>query len=104
MFDAVLIVLGDQPLIQTEYLNNLISKYKANPKKIIATQYSDSYGVPIVVSQSRFSDLLKLKGDKGAKEFLNSQQHNIIALKTDALFDVDTEEDYKELINRIEKT
>ena len=102
--DAILIVLGDQPLIPPTYFNELITTYKAQQDKIIATHYIDNFGVPVVVPKHYLPHLLELKGDKGAKEFLNSQGDNIIGLKTDTLFDVDTEKDYKELIHRVKKT
>lgn len=103
-FDAVLIALGDQPLIQPKFFNALIKEFKSDQKNIVAADYNNSFGVPVVISKSYFSDLLKLKGDKGAKEFLNSQNHTIIGMKTDNLFDIDTQKDYQKLIKRIEKT
>ncbi|WP_422103954.1 nucleotidyltransferase family protein [Winogradskyella sp.] len=101
--DAILITLGDQPLIPPAYFNELIATYKAQQRKIVATDYIGNFGVPIVIPKRYFSDLTELKGDQGAKEFLNSQGDNIIGLKTETLFDVDTQEDYKELINRVKK-
>ena len=100
-FDAVLIVLGDQPLINSKYFNNLIDTFSQNPEKIIATHYNESYGVPVIVPKYYFSDLLNLKGDKGAKEFLNSHHKVVIGSKSDSLFDVDTKEDYVELMKKL---
>jgi len=102
-FEASLIVLADQPLIKTNYFNTLISEYNGNQDKIIATDYAKNYGVPVVIPKSYFPDLLKLKGDKGAKEFLNSRPKTIVGLKTDTLMDIDTEKDYQELIHKIKK-
>ncbi len=103
-FDTVLIALGDQPLIKSAYFNNLITTFNKNEEKIIATDYSGKFGVPIVVPKTYFYDLLLLKGEKGAKEFLNSRLPDVISLKTDTLFDVDTKEDYDALIKKYNKT
>jgi len=93
--------LGDQPLINSEYFNSLIFKFNQNAESIIATDYNGSFGVPIVISKNYFSDLSDLKGDKGAKEFLNSHHEVVIASKSASLFDVDTKEDYKELMRKL---
>lgn len=100
-FDAVLITLGDQPLIHTEYFGRLINTFKKTPENIIATEYNDSLGVPVIIPKLYFKNLLRLKGDKGAKEFLNSHSEIIKSFKSDSLFDVDTKEDYKELMKKL---
>jgi molybdenum cofactor cytidylyltransferase len=98
-FDAALVLLADQPKIDTYYINLLIETFNTNPKNIIASNYSDSYGVPAIFPKSVFRQLLKLKGDKGAKEFLNSGNIKIKALNNSNLTDIDTPKDYKAFLN-----
>ena len=100
-FDAVLIILGDQPLIDSIYLDELLSSFEAHSGRIIASNYNNGLGVPVIIPKTYYSELLQLKGDKGAKEFLTSQSKNVISLKTGALFDVDSQEDYNELIKKL---
>lgn len=99
-FDAVLIVLADQPMIGTKYFDSLIENFKIDKSRVIATQYKNGYGVPILISKSYFTDLLDLSGDKGAKEFLNSND-KVIGLACDNLSDIDTNNDYKTLLKRL---
>lgn len=103
-FDAVLIMLGDQPLIDSYYLNSIVNTFKNRSDKIIATNYNGTLGVPVVIPKSYYSLLLQLKGDKGAKEFLNSRHEQVISLNNDSLFDIDTQEDYKALIKKLKQT
>lgn len=97
-FDAILIMLADQPNINSDYLNKLIKTSEENPSKIIASNYIDKIGVPAIFTKKYFPHLLNLKGDKGAKDFLNNHQSKIIKLKPFNLVDIDTKEDYKKLM------
>lgn len=99
--DAVLILLGDQPLISAKYLNEMIDIYKKHDQKIVASIYNSSFGVPTIVPRTYYNQLLKLKGDKGAKVYLNTKKDNIISLENMNLMDIDTKEDYQELLNSI---
>lgn len=94
-FDAVLITLADQPKVDSNYLNTLIGTWAKHPEKIIASSYNTAYGVPAIFPKETFKSLLNLKGDKGAKQLLNSELHKVIGIESKHLFDIDTLEDYK---------
>ena len=99
-FDAVLIMLADQPNVTTEYINTLIDAYRENPKNIITSKYSKTHGVPAVFPRKLYNQLQQLKGDKGAKTFLNASK-NIIGIDTNQpLIDIDTQEDYLNHLNQ----
>lgn len=94
-FNAVLITLADQPNVDIEYINTLIDTSKKHSQHIIASNYSGNYGVPAIFPSKFFDQLLQLKGDKGAKIFLNSNSETVIAVEAkDQLIDIDTREDY----------
>ncbi len=95
--DAVLIVLADQPGIQTADLNRLLQQYLKNPDTIVASNYGGSIGVPALFPKMYFSDLVLLKGDKGAKNYLNQHKEGIHLIDSLRLLDIDTQEDYSKL-------
>ncbi len=99
-FDKALIMLADQPSITPTYLNELILNAKNNPTQIIASRYQNTIGVPAIFPKKYFCNLLTLKGDKGAKELLQKEHKNIVAVNSFLnLVDVDTPNDYQHLIN-----
>lgn len=100
-FDAILIVLADQPLVTTSYLENLVQIYTSSNKGIVASKYEDhKLGVPVVFDARYFKDLVKLKGDKGAKGILKAYQDDVYALEAlDVVGDIDTPEAYERLYN-----
>ncbi|REH56743.1 molybdenum cofactor cytidylyltransferase [Tenacibaculum gallaicum] len=100
-FDSTLIMLADQPHVTSEYLNSLIEVSKNNPSKIITSSYQGSVGVPAVFPKEYFNNLLSLKGDKGAKNFLLQHNDNILKVNSSQnLLDIDTPEDYQRLLKQ----
>ena len=98
-FDSVLIMLVDQPNVDSTYLNELIKASEENPSKVIASNYKVKLGVPAIFPKIHFTQLLNLKGDKGAKALLNKEAFQVIKMKPFNLIDIDTNEDYQNLIN-----
>ncbi len=94
---AILIMLADQPNIMAENLNELLRLSDEYPNSIIASNYGNSIGVPAVFPKKVFPDLLELKGDKGAKNYLNQHKEEIHLVDSLRLTDIDTQEDYKKL-------
>lgn len=94
LFDGILILLADQPAIDPNYLKSIILLFKEKKQNIIASNYGNKKGVPAIFPQKYFSDLLLIKGDKGAKQFLKTHQKNVITPKVKTnLVDIDTKED-----------
>lgn len=99
-FKSVIILLADQPRIHLSYLNEMIVLFKENSTKIIASKYNKTYGVPALIPSLYFDDLLNIKGDKGAKVFLNKNSNSILSPKKNTnLFDIDTVEHLKLFTN-----
>jgi molybdenum cofactor cytidylyltransferase len=110
---ACLIMLADQPFIQSDYLNLLISNarlssddipFASSTKKIIASQYGEKLGVPALFDHSLFDILLSSNGDQGARKLLNANAHLIKVVNfPNLLFDIDTPEDFKKAQRKFEE-
>ncbi|WP_373493137.1 NTP transferase domain-containing protein [Aquiflexum sp.] len=97
--DQVILMLCDQPFVDSGLLNNLIKKQAETGKGIIACHYNDIFGVPALFSKKYFSELYSLKGAEGAKKVIyNHQDEMDIVDFPDAAIDIDTVEDYERLI------
>jgi len=99
--DGLLVVLADQPLITSAYLDEMITKFTPEKKEIIATLYSSNKkGVPALFHNTYFKELSQLSGDDGAKSILKKYPAFVKTLTPGFKnADIDTKEDY-ELINR----
>ena len=102
-YKAVLILLGDQPAIDKEYLDAMIALFSEDNSKIIASNYKGKLGVPAIFPKSYFSKLKNMSGDFGAKEMLHTSK-DVIALNRPTNFiDIDTEKDLQDFKNSILK-
>ena len=99
--DGILIVLADQPLIHSSYLKKMIGEIEPNRQQIIATKYPNAkLGVPALFDASYLEELSTIDGDKGAKILLEKYSDQLISTQFETnIFDVDTEEDYKRLMD-----
>lgn len=95
---AVLVTLCDQPLISADDLNSFAEKFLTSEANIIAAEYQDTVGVPALFSAELFSDLLKLKGDKGARSLIHGHQSTLLTIPLPtAAIDIDTQAEFDQL-------
>ena len=92
--EYVLIVLADMPLVTETYLNALINAFSVSKKGIVVSNYGQSFGPPAIFSRKYFPELLKMKGDRGARGIFSKFKHDLYAVDfPDGLVDIDTPED-----------
>ena len=96
--DAAIVMLCDQPLLTTQHLEALLTAYRAARCLVVASEYGDTIGVPVLFDASLFPELLRLKGAHGAKQILARYPHDIQRISfPDGAVDVDTAADYARL-------
>jgi len=98
-FNSVLIILGDQPLLEKNHLSTLIQRFKETPSKIVATKYGEKGGVPAIFEASLFKDLAGMTGNSGAKQLINSQDCETLS-PVGIPIDIDTLATYKDLFEQ----
>lgn len=95
---GAIVSLCDQPLIRKEHFDELIEKFFQTNKPIVSAFYDEQFGVPALFSAEKFSGLMNLKGDRGARKILNDDSEKIEKIELrEAAFDVDTFEDFEKL-------
>ncbi|RYE09290.1 MAG: nucleotidyltransferase family protein, partial [Sphingobacteriaceae bacterium] len=99
--NAVLFLLSDQPLITSDFLQELIQQFYTDKNSILAaTAYAGTQGVPAVFGKRMFPILQQLSGKGGAGSLFKKYAANLITVPfANAAIDIDTEEDYLRLIN-----
>jgi molybdenum cofactor cytidylyltransferase len=78
--DAAIIMLADQPFVSREILNALIEKHRTSDKPIVASEYAGTVGVPALFARSLFPELLKLRGDRGAKAVIQRHENDVAGI------------------------
>lgn len=101
-YRAALILLCDQPLLDSVYLDSMIAAFDDGNKGIVATSYGDRAGVPAIFDQKYFSKLATLDNDNGAKAIIKKHVNDLLVLDAgEKVMDVDTVTEYKHLIKKL---
>jgi molybdenum cofactor cytidylyltransferase len=102
--EAVVILLGDQPLLSADLLNALIAAWKRSNRPIVAPVYEGQRGNPVLFSRMLFPELLQVSGDQGGREVVQRHANEVALLPMAdpaAALDVDTWPEYQALLARL---
>jgi len=96
--DAAILLTCDQPFVNAAVLTRLMQFRPTTGKPIIASAYAETLGIPALFDRSCFPDLLRLKGDSGAKGIILARPQDVASFDFPAgEIDIDTAADYKKL-------
>jgi molybdenum cofactor cytidylyltransferase len=98
--DGVVLLLGDQPEIQVEVVDRLVTDAVRSP--IGVCRYTDGLGHPFWFRRDLFAELGGLHGDKAVWKLLHSERFDVreVPVDTAVPIDVDTWADYQALVSR----
>lgn len=95
--DAVLLLLADQPLIDAEYIQEMIIAWNGSTDAIVCSEFSSTIGPPVIFPARYFNELMGLEGDRGARALLEAHMNHVIRIPCDAAAtDIDTVGDLKD--------
>lgn len=96
--DQVILMLSDQPFVDSNILNSLIKNKINTNSEIIACSYNGTFGVPVLFTKKYFPELLSLTGNDGAKKLVMAHQDDLHTIDfPKGAIDIDTMEDYLKL-------
>ena len=92
--EGVLVLLCDQVDLDAAHAVALLQAWRADPARAAASTYADVIGVPAVLPRSWIADVLRLQGDRGARDLLRRRDAEVVKIAAPALArDVDTPRD-----------
>jgi len=95
---AVMLTLGDQPLINSQTVNRLIEEFHNHDRGIAIPTYQGRRGHPIIFAIKYKEKLLELKGDIGGRQIVKDHPDDILEVAVNAggiITDIDTISDYQ---------
>lgn len=96
---GIMFLLADQPLIDTEYINEMLDTFITKSKGMVSTNYGNREGVPAIFEPTFFPELQALNQDLGARELIRKYKSLNVSLNHKGKgMDVDTMEDYHSLL------
>ncbi len=101
---AVIVMVCDQPLVNENLLEKIISKFQEIDAPIVACQYRNTLGVPALFHKNLFPELLALDSQTGAKRLIKKYHAQTAAISfSEGAFDVDTPADYENLLKNLKR-
>jgi len=95
---AVMLALGDQPLVDSQTINQLIEEFYNHDKGIVVPTYHGKRGHPVIFAIKYKQKLLGLTGDIGGREVIKDHPDDILEVAVDSesvISDIDTRADYQ---------
>ena len=98
---AAVILLGDQPLVRLEVVEQLVTAWQQGRGTIVRPRYeaqADAPGHPVILSRTMWAQARQLEGDLGFQELFNAAFAGVVTLDVSGHNpDVDTREDLEVL-------
>jgi CTP:molybdopterin cytidylyltransferase MocA len=89
---ALLVLLVDQPNVDSRALLRLVGAWRRHPGAAAAAHYHGSPGVPAILPRRYWRAIRALTGDSGAKSLLLGSRVTLVAMP-EAVLDIDTRAD-----------
>ena len=102
-YDAVLIVLGDQPCITTKLIDKMVECFSLTEKKIIVPKHNGKRGHPILFSTIFKNEILTNFDDVGLRGILRAHDSDVYEMNVSdqsVISDMDYPRDYQQEIKR----
>jgi molybdenum cofactor cytidylyltransferase len=91
---AALLLVCDQPRLTPQVVGRLVRAFDGGAGRIVASEYQGAPGVPALFERSRFPELCRLRGPRGAKTLLSRHAESLVRLPwPDGAKDIDTPAD-----------
>lgn len=104
--EAVVFLLGDQPLVEPAVVEQLIAAFCERRAPIVQPRYAEGRGNPVLIARALFPELERLTGDTGARPLLERHASEVYLVDVRAHrrpADLDTWEDYERLQAEFER-
>lgn len=97
--ESALIVLGDQPGVASEIVEELVASHRRSSNPVTLPKYRYNRGNPVLVDRSLWPRLMSLEGDEGAARLFQAHPEwvNEVWFSEMGPRDIDTEVDVEEL-------
>jgi molybdenum cofactor cytidylyltransferase len=95
---AVILALGDQPLVESRTINQLIDAFNSHDKGIAVPTHRGKRGHPIIFDIKYKAELLELEGDIGGRDIIGQHPDDVLEVAVDSesvISDIDTRDDYQ---------
>ncbi len=95
---ACMFIVGDQPFLSSDDIDNMCNAYLSNPTRIVALGHGEKRANPVIFPGEYFDELLSLTGDVGGSYIIKRNPDKLFIVQANderALCDIDTQRELK---------
>lgn len=95
---AIMVLLGDQPMIGSEIMDGLIEKFNGSEKTIMVAGHEGKRGHPLIFDSKYIKEILGYTGEGSLRDLLTNHPEEIGIFETgspEIFRDIDTKQDYQ---------
>ena len=102
--DAIVVLLGDQPGVTPEIVEQVVASWKHDGGEIVLANYQGRKGHPMLFSKHLFAQLVGLHGDKAVWKIVDQHPEWVREIVIDQAYprDINTREDYEAVLKEPE--
>jgi molybdenum cofactor cytidylyltransferase len=103
-YDAVLVFQGDQPMISSDTINEVIHASRKSERGIVMPVFQNKRGHPLLIDNKYRKDVAKLLNEEGLHSLAKKYSIDVLEVKVnipEILRDIDTQKDYIRELNQI---
>jgi molybdenum cofactor cytidylyltransferase len=101
---AVMFLLGDQPLLRSDTIDDLLERFWRSDKDMGVPICEGKRGNPTLFRRTMYCKLMALRGDIGAREIIRATPARVLFMEVDdpwCFLDIDSPADFEKLQNFI---
>jgi len=105
--DAVFLVLGDEPILDSNVLAMMVQKMESNSEALIVSPIHDGKkGHPLLFSRQLFGEILSLSGTQTIRDIVQSHTDQLATIEAPSwvTMRIDTPEDYARISNLVKNS
>ncbi len=96
--DAIVFVLGDQPMVQPAVIDALVAARRERGASIVQPRYAEGRGNPVLIGHELFEELHEITGDMGARPVIEQHRDEVLLIDQTGFHrpaDIDTPADFE---------
>ena len=104
-FPAVMFLLGDQPLLNSNTIDHILDRFRHSGKDICVPVCKGKRRNPTIFNRVLYDQLMAIEGDIGARDIIRANPERVLYLELDdplCFFDIDSQKDFEKLQSLLE--
>jgi molybdenum cofactor cytidylyltransferase len=98
LFPSIMVLLGDQPFVDTDLVNRLLGCFQCSDMEICVPVHKGRQGLPVCFFHIFYDAIMQITGDQGARSIIRDNPKRVLQINIDnpqCFFDIDDEDDLK---------